>query len=86
MGFSTYDMNEQYNLDCAQLIKEIDPKVKIIAGGQSATVVPNLYMKEKNIDYVCRGEGEELLIELVDALENQTPLDNILGLCWKNDL
>jgi len=84
VAFSTYDMNYNYTLDCARFVKELNPDTKTIAGGHTASVVPFEFMDYDCIDFVGKGEGEELLTELGHALENNLPLNNIKGLYWRN--
>ncbi|KMP10459.1 hypothetical protein UZ36_07580 [Candidatus Nitromaritima sp. SCGC AAA799-C22] len=85
VGFSTYDMNYNFNLEYARFIKQLDPNIKIIAGGQAVTMVPEDYMEQDCIDYACIGEGEKLVTELLDALETDSPVGHIEGLIWKNE-
>jgi anaerobic magnesium-protoporphyrin IX monomethyl ester cyclase len=85
VAFSTYDMNYYYTLDCARFVKELNPGMKTIAGGHTSSVVPYEFMDHDSIDFVGKGEGEELLKELVHAFENDLPFDDIKGLYWRND-
>ena len=85
IAFSTYDMNYAYTLDCARFIKELNPNIRTIAGGHTASVAPFEFMDHDFMDFVGKGEGEELLVELADALENNLPVDNIKGLYWRKD-
>ncbi len=50
--------------------------IPVIVGGSHATVVPYDAIQNPAVDYVCRGEGERPLLELVRRLErNQNTLD-----------
>lgn len=56
--------------------------VPVIAGGLHPTFSPEQVLASPGFDYVCLGEGEEALLELVDRLAagrpiDQPPLDNI---------
>ncbi|HIP40453.1 MAG TPA: radical SAM protein [Desulfocapsa sulfexigens] len=51
----------------------------IIAGGAGFTILPHETFEALGIDYGIVGEGERLEI-LIDAIENDLPLDNIPGL------
>ncbi len=56
--------------------------IPVALGGPHTTFLPEeslLYA-----DYVVRGEGEETLVELLEHLEQGTPLDTIKGLSYKN--
>jgi len=55
--------------ETARLVKNIDKKITIIAGGRAATVSPQLLRSGGFIDYVLRGEAEGALVDLVAAIE-----------------
>jgi len=45
------------------------PERKIIVGGYDATLAPQLY---DDADFICRGDGELMMLELVRRIENGT--------------
>jgi len=51
------------------LIKEKYPKILIIAGGVHITIDPTSVLKKEYVDYIIRGEGEEVLQEFCDTLD-----------------
>ncbi|MBT5018703.1 MAG: B12-binding domain-containing radical SAM protein, partial [Planctomicrobium sp.] len=51
--------------------------VPVIAGGLHATFSPEDVLNSPGFDFVCLGEGEEALLELVTAIETGLPVDNI---------
>ncbi len=72
--------------DITKLVREENPEIKIIIGG----VFPTYHWQEileKNlqIDYIVCGEGEAIALELVAALENNLPLENIKGLAYRKN-
>ena len=50
----------------ARIIKEIDPDITVVMGGIYATLNYPEIIVDKNIDYIVRGEGEFILIHLLD--------------------
>lgn len=52
-------------------------EVPVIAGGLHATFSPEDVLNSPGFDFVCLGEGEEALLELVTAIETGRPVDNI---------
>jgi anaerobic magnesium-protoporphyrin IX monomethyl ester cyclase len=68
----------------AKIVKKINPKITTIAGGSHATIQPEEILNDKNFDFVTRGEGEYVIIDLLKALKNKTPLKNIKGVSYKN--
>ncbi len=53
--------------------------IPVIAGGLHATVAPQTILDAPGFDYVCLGEGEKAMLELVNALEAQ-PGAHVSGL------
>jgi anaerobic magnesium-protoporphyrin IX monomethyl ester cyclase len=40
---------------------------------------------EKGADFIIQGEGEITLLDLINSLENKTPLETVLGIVYKKD-
>lgn len=65
-------------------VREKNPKITIIIGG----VFPTYHWKEilednPQIDYIVCGEGEEISLNLIAALENNTDLKEVKGLALR---
>ena len=60
---------------------------KVVIGGVFPTFAPDLALQYSNglIDYVLRGEGDETLLELCNALEAGLDPSNIAGLYQRGD-
>ncbi|RJP15265.1 MAG: radical SAM protein [Candidatus Abyssobacteria bacterium SURF_5] len=57
--------------------------VKVVMGGAHPTFLADEAME--HADFVIRGEGEEALVELLDAVDGKRPLETIAGLSyWRN--
>ncbi len=70
-------------LEIAKLCKSILPGIPIVLGGVHPTVSPESLLTYEFIDYIVRGEGEEVLSKFIkQGLKNP---ENIKGLCWKNN-
>jgi len=65
---------------CKQ-IKLLNPNRKIILTGLHPSALPERTIKEENCDFVCEGEGFYTVLGLVE----KKPLNEILGLWWKED-
>ena len=72
-----------YVQEVIKLLKKVNIKSKVIFGGVHATICPKETIENDNIDMICVGEGEELLIELTDALEKGTDYTSIRNLGYK---
>jgi len=70
----------------AREIKDIKPELPVILGGAHATLLPERTLATApEIDIIIRGEGEETVIELVQALESKQPLSEIQGISYRKD-
>lgn len=73
---------------CARIsgsFKEELPHVPIVIGGVHATVLPQETMFRYPVfDFLVRGEGEYVLRDLVEALNNKSDLAKIASLCFRN--
>lgn len=65
--------------------KRLNPDVITMAGGSHFGALPQESLARiAALDYVIRGEGEAALCYLLSALEHQTPLDHVQGLCYRS--
>lgn len=64
-------------------IKEINPSLPICLGGIMASLFPKEILKEFDVDFIIRYEGEYGLFELVQFLNEKGSLKNIKGLSYK---
>ncbi|KKR11053.1 MAG: hypothetical protein A2694_01065 [Candidatus Blackburnbacteria bacterium RIFCSPHIGHO2_01_FULL_40_17] len=80
--------------EMARLVKEINPKIKVVVGGSYPTAYADTILQDKNIDFAVRGEGELTLLELVKEIEgkrnkfskiNKVCCSAIKGLVFKKD-
>lgn len=76
VGFSVFTLNYQRILKIAYLLKRKRSNIPIIFGGIHPTSVPEIVIKEKCVDMICIGEGEEALNELLNN-PNSTNIKNI---------
>ena len=53
----------------------------LVAGGPHPTIVPDEPLA-RGFAYAVRGEGEEVLVELADAIDGRRALADIAGLSW----
>jgi len=76
-------VNEAEVINFARLAKSLLPKVRVIVGGANASCRPEVFIREKVIDFVAIGEGEITMRELVKN-QGQKDLSQIAGLVYKN--
>lgn len=70
-------------LEACEIAKECGTIVVI--GGVHLEVYPKETLSYNFIDYGIMGEGEESMVELIDAIENNKSIENIQGLVYKKN-
>mgnify|MGYP002623966348 CR=1 FL=1 len=91
VGFSTTFMQNVPSLAVAKRIKARDPGVRIVFGGGNCDgpMGAALHRNYPFVDFVVRGEGEEVFPRLIDVLDDRTDdvrddqLATVPGLCWR---
>lgn len=78
-GFQIHD-----GLKISKSFKKQFPKIPVVWGGWHPSILPEQTIKNKNIDMIVRGQGDETFPNLVHALENNSDLNKINGLTYKN--
>jgi len=71
-------------METSREIRRLRPHVKIVWGGYFASIYPDAALNAKYVDFVVRGQGEDTLLELLDALRGNRSLDSIAGLSYKD--
>lgn len=70
----------------AGLVKEVDGDIKVIAGGHHPTYCPDETLKNPDIDYVVRGEGEIPLLRLMENIKTGThDTSSVPGITYRRD-
>ncbi|MFQ5891106.1 MAG: B12-binding domain-containing radical SAM protein [Gemmatimonadota bacterium] len=67
----------------ARQIRATDESVRLAFGGVFATLNAQLVKLQcPELDFICRGDGEQLILDLLDNLEDPS---DVLGLTWLRD-
>ncbi len=66
------------------LIRAARPDVKIVLGGEHVTAMPEFSLATSKADVLVMGEGEETFIELLDAFDEDGPLDQVAGIGFRD--
>ena len=70
IGFSIFNANRWGGIEIARMAKELDPKVRIVFGGVSATFLWEHFLTHfKEVDFTVMGEGEYAFLNLIRCLE-----------------
>ena len=86
IGFSTYIWNLTETLQICEILKIVNPNLKIILGGPEVSFDGELVMENHPfIDYIIYGEGEETFRELLLAVkEKKENYGSIKGLIYRD--
>src|SRR6201992_156296 len=71
-------------MEASRKIREQRPHVKIAWGGYFPSIYPDATLNAKYVDYAVKGQGEDTLLELIDAVRGKRTLESIRGLCYKD--
>jgi len=72
-------------ISISKLIKQVNPEIKVVIGGNHATAFCDLILKEPSVDFVVRGEGEVTFFELCQAiLSGDSAFKEINGLAYRD--
>lgn len=83
IGITCMTSQRDYVKELSERLKR-DKKAWIVVGGAHPTIAPEDMLQSTSIDYAIRGDGEIAFHRLVNALEQEKPVNEITGLCYKN--
>ncbi|MCD6287938.1 MAG: cobalamin-dependent protein [Candidatus Hydrogenedentes bacterium] len=85
IGIGYWTVQEQFAHNLTQAIKAACPDTVLIHGGVHPTIFPEKALNEGGADYVVLSEGEETFAELIAAVRENRPVDNIKGLAYMDE-
>ncbi|MBT89502.1 MAG: hypothetical protein CMN79_03310 [Spirochaetales bacterium] len=86
LGLSVVSMNYVPGEELARCVKKRNKGIKIIAGGPHFHINSNEFMGDNGgFDYVCAGEGDYVIDELIDYNFATEKLSKIDGLIYKSN-
>lgn len=86
VGFSVTCVNIVNADQVAEAIKKKSPETIVVYGGPQATIVPDDVIKNRFVDYLVLGEGEESFVELLNSLENGgANMADIKGIYYRSE-
>jgi anaerobic magnesium-protoporphyrin IX monomethyl ester cyclase len=72
------------SMEIVKGVKSLFPDILIVVGGPHPTILPEETLNtNREIDFAVIGEGEIILLNLVNALENNKPIDGISGVAYR---
>jgi len=85
IGFSTYIWNKEQTLRVCEILKLVNPNIKIILGGPEVSFDSEYIMKDNwFLDFIISGEGEIPFKELLSAIINgDNDFSSVNGLTYR---
>ena len=71
-------------LGISEAINKSKNRPYYIIGGYGPTPEPEFFMEKTGADMIVQGEGEVTIVEVMSALTNKTPMDDILGISYRD--
>lgn len=71
-------------IESCREIRKQHPRLPIVWGGYFPSTYTDAALNARYVDYVVRGQGEETLLELLDAIRKKRAFEGILGLSYKD--
>jgi radical SAM superfamily enzyme YgiQ (UPF0313 family) len=87
VGITALSVKSPSALRVAAVCKRVNPAIRVVVGADHPTVFPEQFLRDPNVDFVVRGEGEETIAELVRHLakdRNAAPA-GIAGVSYRDD-
>ncbi len=82
--FSTYIWNIEEIEKICEVVKKSKEEITTIFGGPEVTYNSKEYLKEyPYVDCIIKGEGEEILPQLIGSLENNLNLEKVNGIIYR---
>lgn len=74
------------SLKLASIINAEYPNMIIVMGGCHVTFTAEQTLKEcSSIDIIVRGEAEQTIVQIVDSIQNKTPLHEVPGITYREN-
>ena len=69
----------------SSVIKGYKSDIPIVLGGPSATTITDILLNHTLVDYLIIGEGERVIINLINSIKNNENLENVKGIAYKKN-
>lgn len=85
VGLTAMTVEYESAVRAAQRVKQFDPSIPVVFGGQHATIKAEEVLSQGFCDYVVKGEGEIIFSEFISALARGGSLESVKGLSFKRN-
>lgn len=84
VGMTAYITNMRRCASVAHITKQVDPAIKVVLGGPQVTLFPEEAFESPDIDIVAFSEGEIVIRNVMNALDDEATLRTVKG-TWYRD-
>ena len=77
---SMYTSSCQDAHNVARIVKEFNPAILVVFGGNHATILTERVLKDENVDLVVMGEGEITIREVLERFQKNTDFIGVSGI------
>ena len=85
IGMSVLTFTLENAIKLSELVKEIDSDVPLVIGGPHCSLYPKKSLSTLNADISVEGEGEEVILDIAEALSGKKELCEIHGVHYKKE-
>lgn len=86
VGITAMTANVAKGYDIAEMVKAIDRNAIVVFGGIHATVIPDEVLHNQNVDFIVKGEGEYIFLELIHQIKGgRIEPDKLEGIGFKDN-
>ncbi len=86
IGITYFTPSKHVVYKVASIAKKLNKNIKVIAGGHHPSYCADEVMKNVDIDFVVKGEGENALLALMTEIKRGgANLANVQGIYWRDD-
>lgn len=75
---------EKRMLNVARMVKKVDPTILVVCGGPHVSAFYERITQDPAVDFCINGEGEFVMLELLDAVQGKRPLTTVQALSYKS--
>ena len=83
VGITVKSQNYTSACNIARIAKSIDNNTLVVFGGPHVTLIKGELLNNPIIDIGVLGEGEETIVEILDAFEGSRPLSTVKGIVYR---
>lgn len=86
-GISTlFSTAHKSTIHIAQAVKKIWPDHPVVLGGMHSTNATDTLLREDSVDFICRGEGESIISDVLTAVLGNKDVESIQGMIGRKKL